>query len=428
MNFLFLNILNISIISSIAAVIVLVIRIVFKTMPKRIRCLLWSVVGIRLAFPVALTSVFSIIPNTSIIVTSSYEKISHNTYLGGYPKIGLLEAVSSGETSEIGLRIASIIWLAGVAAMIAYSLVQYVRLKSKVAASVNYKGNIFFCDSIDYPFVLGIFKPRIYLPSGIDREHIEYVETHEKIHIRRKDNLWKPLGFALLSIYWVNPLMWLAYSLFCSDIELACDEAAVRNMNNSDKKKYAEALLSLSMRRRTFMVYPLAFGETGLKNRVYEALNHKKAAVWKIALSFSAFAVAVMCLATNPNTLDKETKVFIENELYSECANSGCECFCVDAEVWEVETSGDKTTVYMSVFTSQTYQDVKSGSYVPTVITVKHENGIMTLEEYWTPPDGEGYDDGVRERFPPKLWQKIFFPLPIKQIINCKVTEIVNKN
>lgn len=429
MNFIFLNILNISIIASIAVIAVLVIRAVFTKMPKGFRCLLWSVVGIRLIFPFALTSIFSIIPNTNIIVTSSYESTRHDTVLGGYPKIGLLEAASSGETNDSVWRIMSIIWLIGMALMIFYSAVQYVRLKKRVAASVNYRGNIFLCDNIDSPFVLGIFRPRIYWPSGIDEEYVKYVTAHEKIHIRRRDNLWKPLGFALLSIYWFNPMIWIAYSTFCGDIELACDEAAVRDMDNLSKKEYAAALVGLSMRRRTFMAYPLAFGETGLKNRVREALNYKKASVWKIILSVFIFAIAVLCIVTNPKTtLDGDIKALIENQLYYSYANSEYDYFCIDAEIWDIETSGDKTTVYMSVLFSGNYQDVKEGSCIPTVLTLSHENGNFTVIEYWTPSDGEGYADDIREKFPPYLRLKAFFPIPIKQVINCKIAELVHTN
>ena len=314
MSNFFLNLVNISITASWIVLVVVLMRLILKKAPKWINCLLWAIVGLRLIMPFSLESVFSLIPSTETIGVSTQTGIPNvqtglpmvdntvNEYIGEYYQT---QAPAMTENSIDLVGILSIIWVVGMIAMLIYSAISYFRLKKRVKASVLNKDNIYFCDDIETPFILGLIKPRIYLPSGIAGEQSEYVIRHENSHIKRKDHWWKPLGFALLTVYWFNPAMWLAYVLLCRDIELACDEKAIKDMNNDDKKGYSEALLSNSIQRRMIMACPLAFGEVGIKERIKSVLNYKKPAFWIIAVAIVVVAVISVCFLTNP---DKEVK------------------------------------------------------------------------------------------------------------------------
>lgn len=316
MSNFFLNLVNISITASWIVLVVVLMRLILKKAPKWINCLLWAIVGLRLIMPFSLESVFSLIPSTETIGVSTQTGIPNvqtglpmvdntvNEYIGEYYQT---QAPAMTENSIDLVGILSIIWVVGMIAMLIYSAISYFRLKKRVKASVLNKDNIYFCDDIETPFVLGLIKPRIYLPSGIAGEQSEYVIRHENSHIKRKDHWWKPLGFALLTVYWFNPAMWLAYVLLCRDIELACDEKAIKDMNNDDKKGYSEALLSNSIQRRMIMACPLAFGEVGIKERIKSVLNYKKPAFWIIAVAIVVVAVISVCFLTNPDKEDKES-------------------------------------------------------------------------------------------------------------------------
>ena len=181
-----------------------------------------------------------------------------------------------------------------------YTLISYWRLQRKVSEAVILRENIFQSENVGSPFVLGIIKPRIYLPYNMDEQDLEHVVAHERAHIRRKDHLWKPLGFLLLTIHWFNPLMWLAYVLLCRDIELACDEKVIQELGNEQRANYSQALVACSVNRRMIAACPLAFGEVGVKERVKSVLNYKKPAFWVIVASVIACVVVAVCFLTNP--------------------------------------------------------------------------------------------------------------------------------
>ena len=191
-------------------------------------------------------------------------------------------------------------WLIGLAAMLAYALVSYLRLRRRVRASIPLRENIYVCDEVASPFILGIVRPRIYLPSALDEAQWGSVLSHERAHLARHDHWWKPLGFALLAVYWFNPLLWLAYTLLCRDIELACDERALCGMDAGQIKDYSSALLACSVPRRMIAACPLAFGEVGVGARVKNALRYKKPAFWVVAVSVVVCTVVAVCFLTNP--------------------------------------------------------------------------------------------------------------------------------
>ena len=192
------------------------------------------------------------------------------------------------------------VWLIGLAAMLLYALVSYLRLRRRVSASIPLRENIYVCDEVPSPFILGIVRPRIYLPSALDEAQRGSVLSHERAHLARHDHWWKPLGFALLAVYWFNPLLWLAYTLLCRDIELACDERVLRGMDAGQVKAYSSALLACSVPRRMIAACPLAFGEVGVGARVKNALRYKKPAFWVVAASVAVCVVVAACFLTNP--------------------------------------------------------------------------------------------------------------------------------
>jgi beta-lactamase regulating signal transducer with metallopeptidase domain len=203
---------------------------------------------------------------------------------------------------QIAASIASIVWIAGMALLVLYGVISYVGLRRKVAEAVPLRDNLWQGQAVASPFVLGFFRPRIYLPFGMDEESIVFVVAHENEHISRRDHWIKPIGFLLLVIYWFNPLIWLAYILLCRDIELACDERVVKRMSADDKKAYSKALLTCSVDRRSIAACPLAFGEVGVKQRITNVLNYKKPTFWIIIAALVSCAVVAVCFLTNPRT------------------------------------------------------------------------------------------------------------------------------
>lgn len=312
MDAVFIKLLNMSITASWLVLAVILLRFLLKKAPKWIMGVLWGFVAFRLIFPFSLESVFSLIP--------SAETIPQNILISEKPTINsgfevLNQAVNpiiadtltpnvegSVNPMQIVTFIASVIWIIGIIAMGIYTVVSFIRVRKKVEEAVPLKDNIWVCDHIPTPFILGIFHPHIYIPSSMNETDMEYVIFHEKAHLKRKDHIWKPLGFLLLSVYWFNPILWLAYILLCRDIEFACDEKVIRQFGTEIKKPYSDVLISCSVPRKMISACPLAFGETGVKERVKGVLNYKKPAFWIIIVAIVACIITAVCLLTNPPT------------------------------------------------------------------------------------------------------------------------------
>jgi len=289
---------------------VLLCRPLMKKAPKWINCLLWGIVGLRLVFPFSLESIFSLVPSAEPIpediMFSPTPEI--NSGIGAVNSV-INPIISTNLTPEIGtsvnpmqlvVAIASVVWVIGIALILGYGIVSFIMLRFKVRASVRGEKNAYFCDEVDSPFILGVIRPRIYVPSGMSSEALEHVLAHERAHLRRGDHFWKPIGFAILAFYWFNPLLWVAYVLLCRDIESACDEKVIKTMDTAAKKSYSEALLSCSLHRKRIMACPLAFGEVGVKQRIKSVLNYKKPAFWIIIIALVATLVLSVCFLTNP--------------------------------------------------------------------------------------------------------------------------------
>ena len=310
MNELFLKIINMSISASWLVLAVLILRFVLKKAPKWINVLLWGIVAIRLICPFSFESTLSLIPSAETIplnigmdttptINSGISAINNavnpiisqsNTPMAG-ASVNLL---------QITIGIYEYIWIFGMIALALYTAISYWRLRRKVDTAVRYKDNIFQSENVSFPFVLGIIKPRIYLPFKMNGQYLEYVVAHEQAHICRKDHWWKPLGFLLLMIHWFNPLMWLAYVLLCRDIELACDERVIKELGNEQRGDYTQALVACSVNRRMIAACPLTFGEVGIKERVKSVMNYKKPAFWVIIISVIVCVGVAVCFLTNP--------------------------------------------------------------------------------------------------------------------------------
>lgn len=310
MDAVFIKILNMSITASWLVLAVLLLRLILKKAPKWVNCLLWAMVAVRLICPFSFESVLSLIPSAETVPqTIVYEatpairsgvtqidRIINSTIMADLiPQTG-----ASVNPIQIRLFVWEILWGIGIAVMVIYASVSYFRLRKRVSASIRVTQNMFLCDYIASPFILGIAKPKIYLPSAVDSHTAEHVIAHEKAHIQRRDHWWKPLGFALLTLHWFNPFLWLAYILLCRDIELACDEKVIRELGAGEKKHYSEALLSCSVPRHMVTACPLAFGEVGVRERVKRVLRYQKPAFWIILAAIVVCLAVAVCFLTDP--------------------------------------------------------------------------------------------------------------------------------
>ena len=309
----FLKLLNLSISASWLVLAVLVLRLISKRAPKWVNVLLWGIVALRLVLPFSIESALSLIPSAETVSPVAVQSAPAPTITSGVSVIdnavnpSLSEHFAAAPTMSVNplyvwTYLAGWVWLIGLGAMLLYALVSYLRLRRRVSVSLPIRDRIYLCDAISSPFILGVVKPHIYLPSGLDEVQRQNVLSHERAHLARRDHWWKPLGFALLAVYWFNPVLWLAYTLLCRDIELACDERVIRTMDESAVKTYSTVLLACSMPRKAVITCPLAFGEVGVKERVKNALHYKKPAFWVVAASVAVCVVVAVCFLTDPPT------------------------------------------------------------------------------------------------------------------------------
>ena len=337
MGAVFLTLLHMSLAASALVVVVVVLRLLLKRAPKAIHCALWAMVALRLLLPFSVESSFSLIPqdvaDRELLTEWQDDYVGDVTVIyddsalyqdavaagrepfadgeGGYYVVTAPDRLDAPDTVETAvLPILGWVWLVGCAAMLLYAAVSFFRIRKRVQLSLPLRDNIWRCEAVDSPFILGFFRPNIYLPYDMDEGQAQYVIAHEEAHLRRRDHWWKPLGFLLLAVYWFNPLLWVAYILLCRDIELACDERVIRDMDASAKKAYSEALLSCSLPRHMVAACPLAFGEVGVKKRIASVLNYKKPAFWVLVVAILACVVVAVCFLTSP----KDT---IEGKVYT---------------------------------------------------------------------------------------------------------------
>ena len=445
MDAVFLKLLNMSITASWLVLLVIVLRFLLKKAPKSLTILMWALVAVRLVCPFSFESVLSLVPNTEpvppeIVYTQEVtpgtsEILSHvgnnpvDYSLGidtqtGSLVINEMTAPDSDTVNPLLLMttVASIVWAAGVAAMLLYTLVSCLRVRKSVSEAAYQKDNIWLCDRISTPFILGVFRPKIYLPSDINEQDAEYVIAHEKAHLRRLDHVWKPLGFALLSVYWFNPLMWLSYVLFCRDIELACDERVIKSLGQESKKPYSNALINCSTPKRTVAACPLAFGETGVKTRIKSVLTYKKPAFWVVAVGALLVAVLAVCFLTNPKTagnslVSPELDAAVSEAILNENASKSWlgECPTEGHVILGTDETDTKAVVYAIEkfnsfgFYSGYFVDV-GGHRVPAVFRFNKVDGKYILDRIDYAEDGSGHTSSIKRLFPKECQKRALSP------------------
>ena len=318
MDDVFLKLVNLSISASWLILAVLVLRVVLKKAPKWVMPLLWGVVALRLVCPFSIESALSLIPSAetipSEIVTETREPVLYEQATldivtnPTLPSAAEVPVGVSRQQAQVDFNIYSVLWLAGMAALLVHALVSAGKLKKKLATAILLRDNIYESEFVDSPFVFGVVKPNIYLPMHMDEGTAAHVIAHERAHLARRDHWWKVLGYLVLALHWFNPLVWVAYILFCRDIELACDEKVVKGLDGAARADYSQALLSCAAPKRAVAACPLAFGEGNIKTRVKSALHYKKPAFWVAAAAVLAVVIMAVCFLTNPKSdIDAET-------------------------------------------------------------------------------------------------------------------------
>ena len=312
MDDVFLKLVNLSISASWLILAVLVLRVVLKKAPKWVMPLLWGVVALRLVCPFSIESVLSLIPSAetipSEIVTETREPVLYEQATldivtnPTLPSAAEVPVGVSRQQAQVDFNIYSVLWLAGMAALLVHALVSAGKLKKKLATAILLRDNIYESEFVDSPFVFGVVKPNIYLPMHMDEGTAAHVIAHERAHLARRDHWWKVLGYLVLALHWFNPLVWVAYILFCRDIELACDERVVKGLDGAARADYSQALLSCAAPGRAVAACPLAFGEGNIKTRVKSALHYKKPAFWVAAAAVLAVVIMAVCFLTNPKS------------------------------------------------------------------------------------------------------------------------------
>ena len=312
MDDVFLKLVNLSISASWLILAVLVLRVVLKKAPKWVMPLLWGVVALRLVCLFSIESALSLIPSAetipSEIVTETREPVLYEQATldivtnPTLPSAAEVPVGVSRQQAQVDFNIYSVLWLAGMAALLVHALVSAGKLKRKLATAILLRDNIYESEFVDSPFVFGVVKPNIYLPMHMDEGTAAYVIAHERAHLARRDHWWKVLGYLVLALHWFNPLVWVAYILFCRDIELACDEKVVRGLDGAARADYSQALLSCAAPKRAVAACPLAFGEGNIKTRVKSALHYKKPAFWVAAAAVLAVVIMAVCFLTNPRS------------------------------------------------------------------------------------------------------------------------------
>lgn len=310
MSALFLKLLNLSIMAGWLILAVLVARVCLKKAPKYIRCILWGLVGIRLVFPFSIESIFSLLPSGKVIESEIvYDRTptinSGITVIDNVTNNIMAESFTpniadSVNPLQVVTFVVSNLWILGMVVMLIYCIISYILVYRKVFDAVKLEENVYECERVSTPFVLGVIKPRIYIPYHMDEVAREYIVAHEKAHIKRGDHIIKLCGFLILAVYWFNPLVWIAYIMLCRDIELACDEKVMKSIGETQKQHYSKVLLEYSVSPKRIAACPLTFGEVAVKQRIKNVLNYKKPAFWIIAISLIACVAVAVCFMTSP--------------------------------------------------------------------------------------------------------------------------------
>ena len=403
MTAVFLHFLNMSITAGWIVLAVLLLRLCLKRAPRWITCLLWGLVALRLVLPISIESALSLIPSAqtvpSDIVSTDAPSIDSGVTIIDRPINHLLQTVvpsqpvtpptedtpdePSTEPSvepsvpvmEQLASVAAWVWVGGIALMLLYEAVSVWRLRRQVFDAICIEGNLWRTDRIQSPFILGFFRPRIYLPYGLDEETTAQVLAHERAHLHRRDHWVKPFAFTVLAVYWFNPLLWVAYVLLCRDIEIACDQRVIRDLSATERQQYATALLNCGVERRSIAACPLAFGEVGLKQRIKTALHYRKPLLWVIIASLLVCSVAAVCLLTVPRTTGQSQDDESQSDESQESDKTNS-----NQQPSDDASSGD-VTVSGSTTGNKTDMDTTNAVKVSNVVNKSKDEAISTLKK-----------------------------------------------
>lgn len=383
MEGIFVKLLNMSVSASGFILIAVLLRALLKRSPKWIHCLLWGLVAVRLVCPLSFESSFSLAPRADFVETKLGVQREDGRYMNSATDVSKVlnddldnaqnkNLANKGNADRQGdWKKISWTWFVGAVLLLSYAAISYLRFRKKVQASVRLRDGIYVCDNIRTPFILGVIRSGIYLPSDMDEVQTDNVIAHERAHLSRLDQVWKPLGYCLLAVYWFNPLCWLAYVLFCRDMELACDEKVIRDMDVEDKKVYSRVLLSFSDPSHRIAAGPLAFGEIGVKKRIQSVLNYRKPAFWMVGLAILALVVTSLCFLTNPKAAKdpEQTMGTAEYQL---------------PDGLEAENADDLT-----IFTPNVYKVGSEASCADDMISAGYIQKFNTTDDWGTIKDGK---------------------------------------
>lgn len=383
MEGIFVKLLNMSVSASGFILIAVLLRALLKRSPKWIHCLLWGLVAVRLVCPLSFESSFSLAPRADFVETKLGVQREDGRYMNSATDVSKVlnddldnaqnkNLANKGNADRQGdWKKISWTWFVGAVLLLSYAAISYLRFRKKVQASVRLRDGIYVCDNIRTPFILGVIRPGIYLPSDMDEVQTDNVIAHERAHLSRLDQVWKPLGYCLLAVYWFNPLCWLAYVLFCRDMELACDEKVIRDMDVEDKKVYSRVLLSFSDPSHRIAAGPLAFGEIGVKKRIQSVLNYRKPAFWMVGLAILALVVTSLCFLTNPKAANDPAQTMGTAEYQL-------------PDGLEAENADDLT-----IFTPNVYKVGSEASCADDMISAGYIQKFNTTDDWGTMKDGK---------------------------------------
>ena len=436
LNDIFIRVFNLSLSATFIIYIIFLLRAAFAESPKWWRCLLWLIAGVRLAFPFSIESILSLNPNrytidpetiysNKLVIDSGFESV--DTTVNEYMASNYYEGVTVPSNFKLNIiSVLSIIWLIGILVFLSYYFINYIRYKSKLKTATLLFDNVFQSEFVTSPFVFGIIRPKIYIPYGLDDDSLRYVLAHEKSHIRRCDHLIKQAAFIILSCYWFNPFIWIAFRFLSIDIELACDEKVVKNLSEDEKSEYSKTLLNLSVNKKWLKVCPVPFSEIDIKNRVRGIMNYKKPKFWIVVISVIGLILCSIALLTDPiEKKDKSisvseelneiiTQTIVENENNKYSGDFGCAAHVILGAEKDGPVDSDKieyTTIEVFVMARYSEFGIKNGTLIETggmisplaLVFEVDENENYTLLEYWEPGMGSDYIKSLEKRFPRKI-------------------------
>lgn len=403
---------------SLFLLIIFILRYIIKNNAKEMRCYLWTVVFLRFLCPVS-------------ILDSIIKKSSFSTY-----SIPFVERVTADLNHSLSFHPVTLslnqffdinqllfeIWLLGFVVMIGYAILSYLFIKKKVQFAIQQE-DFWLCDEIESPFILGIYHPRILIPSFIQSNELSHVLAHEKAHLYHYDHLIKPIGYFLLSINWMNPLFWIAYHLFSKDIELACDERVIHSLNQNDKNEYAQTLLSLSISQDAYLNCPVAFAETSVLERVKNVLSFKKKTTKVSLIVLVGLLVVGGWLVTSSSS---QTSSITENDEINQAIrqvvleangirgkSTDTRYYAESHEILAIEESNEQVVFYINaMFATYDFNDhhltMDYAGSNPAILSFKKVDHQLELILYWQPQSGENYASSIRKKFPSSTWEKVF--------------------